>query len=178
MKLYNLVVEDSVATYTLEENESLPEVRSQIKSQISVFDVLRFRVRPNLPYPEYTKEPIYMYVEENIPVETLLEQKEKVESHAHVIRDQETLLEDFMFGITRDGYERIPFRLDCKTYPQFNINGTNIDVTVICNTVDFIVPSEWKGDKESLLEKVENLLIKFGFNRGFGQTPEINIIRI
>lgn len=184
MKIFNLQTEGETATYKLEDREfeDFDKVIQDVEKHLTQYGgpnhVLRLAVRPNIPYPAHSKEPLYMYLPKDIQLGSLLEKKLRVENRAHVIRDQETLLEDFMFGIVRQGNERIPYRLDCDTILQFNINDSKIDVTVLCNTVDFIVPSEWDGDFETLLEQVDDLLVSNGFNKGFGRTPEINPLRV
>jgi hypothetical protein len=189
MRIYNLNLdthgEDITATYKIGDDELINltqvihDIRDHIQQHLKRDCVLRLAVRPNLPIPMYAKDPLYMYVQaEDLNLASLLEKKMTVESQKHVIRNQESLLEDLMFGIVRQDNERIPYRLDCDTYLQFNINGNTIDVMVICNTVDLVVPNEWEGEFETLLEKVEDLLVSHGFNRGFGTTPTINPLRV
>lgn len=189
MNIVNLRTEtldndDIVATYLLEQSDTVnPNIREEVDAFMknNFKDrtyVLRWSIRPNLPYPKYGDSHLYMYFPWNSTMESILEDKETVERQREVIRNQENILEDLMFGIVRQGKERIPYRLDCKTSIQFNINMSKINVMVMCKTVDMIVPKEWDGDFVSVLEQVEALLVSNGFNRGFGPTPEINPIRI
>lgn len=176
--------DDVVGTYLLEPSDiSNPNLREEVESVMknNFRDrpyVLRWCLKPDLPYPMYGDSFLYMYFPWDQTMETILEQKETVERQRDVIRNQETVLEDLMFGVVRQGKERIPYRLDCGTTIQFNINMSKINVMVMCKTVDMIIPKEWDGDFVSVLEQIEALLVTHGFNRGFGPTPEINPIRI
>ena len=189
MNLTNLTLDfvdnGVLATYEIEKvqiSESLPHVLLEVEDHLNKevrpnyrgITSLRLRVRRNTP----TGIPLYLYASPEEDHESLLEKVYRLEGRTHVIQNQESLLEDLMFGIIKDKSERIPYRMDCDTYIQYNVNNDIIDCMVMCNTVDFIVPSEWPGDFETLLEKLDDLLIKFGFTRGFGPTPKINPIRI
>ena len=175
---------DIMGTYLLEKTDpENPNLREEIETFVKNHFkdrhvVLRWCIRPNLPFPRVGDSHLYMYHPWESSMESILEQKEVVERQREVIRNQEDLLEDLMFGIVRQGKERIPYRLDCNTYVQFNINMSKINVMAMCKTVDMIVPKEWDGDFVSVLEQIEALLVTHGFNRGFGPTPEINPIRI
>lgn len=189
MNILNLKFDDLdggkvLVTYTMDESdfENYNSVLQDLENHVNEFygpGVIRIAVKPKLPIPAGSSEPLHMYYpSQGTTVESVLEKMKLVETQSHVIRNQESILEDLMFGVVRQDKERIPYRLDCETWVQFNINGTTIDSTVRCKTVDMIVPNEWEGEFESVLEKIEQSLIHHGFTRGFGTTPEINPIRL
>lgn len=188
MNIFNLKTEvihdgEVMVTYKMDESEleNYNSVLQDLQKHVNEFygnSVLRIAVSPKIPIPIDASEPLYMYYPTGTNLETILEQMEVIQNQQWTIRNQESVLEDLMFGIVRQGNERIPYRLHCDTRLQFNIDMGKINVMVLSDSVDIILPKEWEGDPDSVLEQIEANLVIHGFNRGFGPTPTINPIRI
>ncbi len=188
MNIFNLKTEvihegGVMLTYKMDESElenynSVLQDLQEHVSNLNYGTVLRIAVSPKIPIPVDASEPLYMYYPTGTNLETILEQMEVIQNQQWTIRNQESVLEDLMFGIVRQGNERIPYRLHCDTRLQFNIDMGRINVMVLSDSVDIILTKEWDGDPVSVLEQIEASLVTHGFNRGFGTTPTINSIRI
>lgn len=188
MNILNLKTEvihegEVMVTYRMDESEleNYDSVLRDLQEHVGTLNystVLRIAVSPKIPKPIDASEPLYMYYPTGTNLETILEQMEVIQNQQWTIRNQESILEDLMFGIVRQGDERIPYRLHCDTRLQFNIDMGRINVMVVSDSVDIILPKEWDGDSDSVLEQIEANLVIHGFNRGFGTTPIINSIKI